>query len=147
MSPIERFLDKVTLPARLHDCWEWKAGKSASYGLFWFDGRTELAHRFSYEHFIGPVPLGMDILHSCDNTVCVNPRHLFTGTHTDNMHDMINKGRSKSREGGLNNRLNTHLPEGVTLTRNGERYQVFKKCKYLGTFDTIEDASNAFHGK
>lgn len=61
-------------------------------------GKKTLAHRFSYEFNIGPIPLGFLVLHKCDNTKCVNPAHLFLGTQADNVADCIEKGRSTRRE-------------------------------------------------
>lgn len=52
------------------------------------------AHRFAYEITYGPVPDGMFVLHRCDRPSCVNPEHLFVGSHMDNMADMRAKGRS-----------------------------------------------------
>ena len=80
------------------DCWIWtKSLNGLGYGRI---GRTRngkptwrLAHRVSYEHFVGPIPKGMFVLHRCDTPPCVNPDHLFLGTHAENMHDMLTKGR------------------------------------------------------
>lgn len=56
------------------------------------------AHRFAFVH-IGKqaLPTGYEILHTCDNTKCVNPEHLTAGTHKDNMADMAAKGRARPR--------------------------------------------------
>jgi hypothetical protein len=82
-------------------CWNW-IGKSVhewGYGLTSEarTGRSLYAHRVMYESLVGPVPNGMWVLHNCpgsDNPRCCNPRHLFLGTHDDNMADMRAKGRS-----------------------------------------------------
>lgn len=70
-------------------------------------GRYKLlrAHRAAYELFVGPIPVGMWVLHRCDNPPCVNPHHLFLGTNTDNVHDMIAKGRNRTGESHTNAKL------------------------------------------
>jgi len=76
-------------------CWLWTAVvNSDGYGHFRKQHGGEVyAHRFSYEIHHGPIPEGMHVLHSCDNTRCVNPAHLSLGTHSENMADMKAKGR------------------------------------------------------
>lgn len=76
-------------------CWNWTLGKSKGYGAINYMGRVWAAHRVAYELTKGAIPEGMSVCHSCDNPACINPDHLFVGTHKQNMHDMITKGRDK----------------------------------------------------
>lgn len=92
-SVIDRFLAKIE---KTDDCWFWTGScNRKGYGqLSTRRGqRPLLVHRFSYEHFIGPIPQDMHVLHQCDNPSCVNPDHLFLGTCADNTHDMMSKDR------------------------------------------------------
>ena len=75
-------------------CWNWTRCKQAGYGVAYFGKRRVLAHRAAWESVNGPIPEGMSICHSCDNPSCINPAHLWLGTHKQNMHDAIQKGRA-----------------------------------------------------
>lgn len=74
-------------------CWIWKGHKDRKgYGKTKLSGKRFGAHRLSYLYHVCD-PLDMHVLHKCDNPICVNPDHLFLGTHSDNMRDMSSKGR------------------------------------------------------
>jgi hypothetical protein len=88
-------------------CWNWSKSKSKSgYGAIHFRDQKMRAHRVSYLVFVGEVPLGQLVCHKCANPLCVNPEHLFLGTHKDNSRDMVNKKRVPRGTGAGLSKLN-----------------------------------------
>jgi hypothetical protein len=82
------------------ECWVWTGTRcsqkpwSIGYGQFRAQRKNIRAHRFSFQIHFGPIPAGKFVLHRCDNSLCVNPTHLFLGDVITNAADMIQKGRS-----------------------------------------------------
>jgi len=90
---IDRFWSK-TIKREIEDCWIWSASCfNSGYGAFHLRGKIVKAHRFAYILSHGEIPNELEICHKCDNPSCVNPAHLFSGTHKENMLDMHIKGR------------------------------------------------------
>ena len=87
----QRFWRKVTIGSP-DECWEWQGSRRGdNYGQLYVAHKHRAAHRFSFflaHRYYPPV-----VRHKCDNRVCVNPHHLQGGTQTDNMRDVVERGR------------------------------------------------------
>lgn len=83
------------MPVVTGECqiWDGKIFKSG-YGRIGGGKRSRYAHRVAYEKAFGPIPPGMQVLHKCDNYLCINPEHLFLGTQDDNVKNMVHKDRN-----------------------------------------------------
>lgn len=93
----ERF-EKFVMPEPMSGCWLWTGNTNNSgYGTIAVNRKPSLAHRISFTLYKGKFKKTLCVCHSCDNPSCVNPDHLFLGTHKDNVHDMYKKGRSRSK--------------------------------------------------
>lgn len=122
---MDRFWNKVDVGHPL-GCWVWTAWKDDGYGRIDVDGRGVMAHRWSYQALVGPIPEGMQLDHLCRVRSCVNPDHLELVTSAEN----TRRGFSVSRA----NRAKTHCPSGhvydevnTYIDRRGKRY--CRKCQ------------------
>lgn len=120
-------------------CWRWTGYKQPNgYGRFQFNGKSHLAHRVSWMIFRGPIPIGMQVCHICDNPDCVAPRHLFIGTQKDNLADMSRKGRGTKNYGEKSgmakltaqqvNEIHRLKSEGAMNAQLASRFGVQKPC-------------------
>lgn len=92
---VARFWSKVDRSHGPDACWNWTTSTfSSGYGQFKVGERNLRSHRVAWEMSHGSIPDGLSVLHHCDNRRCVNPAHLWLGTHKDNMRDMAQKSRA-----------------------------------------------------
>lgn len=97
-----RFWERVDVRGP-DDCWNWTGAIAAGYGQYSIRidrhrVRGFKANRFAYVMEHGETPGDLFVLHSCDNPICCNPRHLWPGTPLDNMNDMHAKRRGNYGE-------------------------------------------------
>lgn len=113
-TPIaDRFNAKVI---KTNSCWLWTGALYRGYGHLWVSGKQLKAHRVSWLLATGVFPeRDIFVCHKCDVRNCVNPEHLFLGTHSDNMVDSVNKKRHRNsrkthcKSGHILNEENTYI--------------------------------------
>lgn len=101
-SAEERF-ELAHIPEPNTGCWLWTGGLNDGYGRFRAGGKPVQAHVYSYERFVGPVPVGLVLDHKCRVRCCVNPAHLEPVTNEEN----IRRG-----DAGVWLLAKTHCPSG-----------------------------------
>jgi len=96
----QNFWRRVDRGYDLLGCWEWCGSlRTDGYGqMSDRNRRSKAAHRFAWFATYGEIPEGMHVLHKCDNRICVNPAHLYLGTHADNMRDRSRRSRQARGE-------------------------------------------------
>ena len=124
-SEQRRFWSKVQ---KTDNCWLWNSNKvRGGYGQFSFRRGKSYAHRISWETVHGLVPVGFELCHKCDVPSCVNPAHLFLGTHTQNMRDCVSKGRNVNQRGQKHGMAKLTDADVIEIRRRFETERVSKR--------------------
>lgn len=136
-------------------CWEWQGSVSeAGHGRIWVQGRVERAHRVSYRLFVGPIPPGDMVRHTCDNPPCINPNHLCLGSGAENVGDMMRRGRHRSGWAKLTADqvvdIRERLAMGMPKKDVSERYKItvdhVRRIEYREVWQNAEGFDTDVHG-
>lgn len=136
---VARFKASIKINKRT-GCWEWCGDLSPNgYGWFHVASRPHNAHRFAYELFVGEIG-DKCVCHSCDNRSCVNPDHLWLGTHKENMQDASRKGRTTQGEKGHHAKLKeTEVIEILRRVGDGDLTQTEAAQEFDVSLSTVHD--------
>jgi len=130
---IKNFWKKVV---KTDTCWLWDAGKGhTGYGHFTVGNKMQYAHRVAWELTYGAIPNGLLVLHNCpvkDNPSCVNPAHLFLGTHLENARDRDEKVKTGKHTSKLRRLTQSQVDDirklrqetNLTLKQIGQRFGI-----------------------
>jgi hypothetical protein len=124
LSSREAWLFERSMPVPECGCWIWMGATNGErgYGSVNIGKKLVGAHRLSWEIHNGSIPKGQHVLHKCDTPLCVNPEHLFLGTHTDNMRDKYRKRREGDWRGTRNGKARL-TSDDVRTIRNSSLSQ------------------------
>jgi hypothetical protein len=124
ISICRRVIDRPRPHSPDGDCIEWMGYRMPTgYGRLKVAGRKTLAHRAIWKAMKGPIPDGLNVLHTCDNPPCCNPDHLFLGTQGDNNKDRHQKGRSRGGrlQGEKHHQARLSIDDVLAIRASGDR--------------------------
>lgn len=120
---LDRYMDKVNMT---ESCWLWMGCLQNGYGFVTYKGKQERTHRVAYELAIGPIPVGLSVLHKCEANYppgnrtsrrCVNPDHLYAGTPKNNVDDARRNGRMPTAKPKI---INPNSRSAIRVRNNAE---------------------------
>jgi hypothetical protein len=130
---LERLMSRVSRGPGEEDCWLFTGPVRGSngYGAIEVEGVLDSAHRVSWTLHVGPIPPGRQVLHDCptgDNPLCINPAHLWLGTHAQNMADRNRKRRqARGERVGVSKLTEAQVIAIRQLAASGERQRDIAK--------------------
>jgi hypothetical protein len=135
ITPVWERISSKTVVDESTGCWVYKGHKNRDgYGRIFYEGNQRECHRVVWELVFGVIPAGLCVCHKCDNPPCINPKHLFLGTHGDNTRDKMSKGRQRSLVGEdcprskLRNediiQIRSRYTKGISQSELGREYKV-----------------------
>lgn len=142
-------LDRFTEKTKAGDdgCIVWTAsGNGAGYGaMFIAKGKRVLAHRWSYEHFVGPIPDGLHIDHLCRNRMCVNPEHLEAVPQRANTlrgiaPTAINAAKTHCHKGHPLSGENLYITPGRGSRQCRECHRTYERDRYQSRIKKAKEA-------
>jgi len=125
-------------------CWNWKCFLNLDgYGNVRFKDKTIKVHRMAYFLFKGDIPDHLEVCHSCDNPACVNPNHLWLGTHADNVSDCAKKGRIVAPSGEKHYRAKLTWQKVNEIRNLAKTISRYKLAKQFGVhYSTLDSVVN-----
>ena len=137
LTPEKRFFSHILEVSP--GCWQWDSPGLNGYGRLHANGSRQMAHRWSYEHFIGPIPRGFQVDHrchnedptcaggtSCQHRRCVNPAHLELATQRENV--LRGKGPSAMQARQVHCQRGHSFDEANTIRERGGKRRC-RACK------------------
>lgn len=133
----ERFHSRVVVMSS--GCWSWSGARNKQgYGHIGIAAsKNAKAHRVSYEIHFGKIPNGALVCHSCDNPWCVNPMHLFLGSHQVNMADRGEKGRTATGERNGKSKITREIAAYIKQSALSERVIALELGVHRGTVNAV----------
>lgn len=134
-----------------NECWIWnRKNIGGRYGKLRWNKKWISSHRASYELFKGPIEDGKVICHKCDVTLCINPEHLFVGTHKDNINDAIAKKKLIVGVHSLAPKFTDEQVEEIRMLKNeGFTYSRLRRifnCTDQYLVGVVKNTIRSFHG-